>query len=240
MTFAGGIIHVIDSPLIPPQDIVPTTSQYRLTGLQGALFTAKQVDAVTAAKGVTLFAPSNEAFQKLGTAVSELTVEQLSSVLAYHLISNQTIYSTSLLNGSTLTTSSGKKLTILEFGNKMFVNTAQVTEKDILLKNGVLHTIDGVLNPDDDGDTPDPEVATQKAVWAKATSVESVPFTSAIPCSTACIQTGGPGATGSAGGTGSTLKTTSSKAAASPMETGFSNKVMGVAAAVVGGAVMIM
>lgn len=112
----------------------------------------------------------------------------------------------------------------------MFINSAQVTEKDILIANGVIHTIDAVLNPDDAGEVPNPDVATQKPVFASATPVTNVPFTSAIPCSTACT-TAGSKATG-------TAKSSSSKAAA-PRETGFAG-ALGLAAAVVGGAAMMI
>lgn len=242
LTFGGGIVHSIDSPLIPPQDIIPTTSQYHLTAFQGALFATKQTEPLTAARGITIFAPSTDAFRAIGSTISQLTVEQLTSVLSYHIISNQTLYSTDLKNGTSLITASGQRLTVLESGNKLFINTAQITEKDILLKNGVLHTIDTVLNPDAKPVVPDPAVPTQTAVWSGASSVESVPFTSAIPCSTACEPTGTAvgGAGGNQSGGSGSVRTSSSKAVAAARETVVAARVMGVAVAAVGGAAMLL
>lgn len=242
LTFGGGVVHSIDSPLIPPQDIIPTTSQYNLLALQGALFTANLTSSLTSAKGVTIFAPINDAFKSLGPAISQLTVEELSSVLSYHVVLDGTTYASDLKNGSSLTTSSGAKLNVLEFGNKLFINTAQVTEKDILIKNGVIHAIDTVLNSNQKAAKPNPELATQTAIWASASSVEAVPFTSAIPCSTACEPTGTAArGTGGAGGSGSGVRTTSSTAGAfAARETGMVG-VMGVAAvAVLGGAMVLV
>ena len=232
LTFGGGIVQIIDSPLTPPQDIVPTTSQYSLTSFQGALFAAKRTEALTAAKGITIFVPNNDAFKALGSAITQITLEELSSVISYHVLANETIYSSELRNASTLTTAYGGQLTVLEYGNKLFINTAQITEKDILIKNGVIHAIDTVLNPSQKGPSPNPEVATQSAVWASAVSADSVPFTSAIPCSTACQPTGTAASGG--GGKWNAVRTTSSQGFA-PMETGFGGRAMGVAFAVVGG-----
>lgn len=99
-----------------------------------------------------------------------------------------------------------------------------------------------MLNPEVGNKVPDPEVATQSGVWASASSVEVVPFTSAIPCSTACEPTGtaaggGNGVGGTAGGSGGSMRTSSSKAGAyAARETGF----VGVAAVAVFGGAMVL
>lgn len=224
-------MHIIDSPIIKPQDITPTTSQYNLTSFQGALFASKKIDETTKAKGLTIFVPKNEAFQALGSAISTMTVEQLAKVLSYHVVTTGTVYSPSLKDNLTLTTSTGQNLQVRVFGNLMYINSAQVTEKDILIANGVMHTIDAVLNPEDVGEVPNPNEATQKPVFASATPVTNVPFTSAIPCSTACTTAGSKP-------TGTGAKSATSKGVA-PRETGFAG-ALGLAAAVVGGAVMMI
>lgn len=108
---------------------------------------------------VTVFAPNNEAFQNIGSALPNLTMQQLASILEYHgmptmssadarlltsfAVVNGTIgYSSTLTNGTSLNALNGGKLTItLENGN-VFVNSAKVITPNVLVANGVVHVID--------------------------------------------------------------------------------------------------
>lgn len=175
-----------------------------------------------------------------------MTVEQLSSVLDYHIISSGITFSSSLKNGTKLTTNQGGNITVRQSGNNVYINSAQLLTTDILLSNGVLHVIGNVLNPDSSDAQPDPKLETQVPVFAAATSVESLPFTSAIPCTTSCPVTETGSATGTVTGgatkptsAGSGVHSSSSKAlgAALARETGFGTAGLMVA---LGGAVMMI
>lgn len=182
--FTGGVVQVIDSLLIPPTDYIQTTTAFNLTSFQGATFASKENGTFTA-PNVTMFAPSNEAFEALGPAITKMSVEELAKVMDYHLVPNL-VFSTALGNGTTLATKQGGKLTIRHSGNNVYVNGAQLLTTDVLLSNGVLHVIDNVLNPDIPGAQPNPQLDTQLPEFASATPVTNLPFTSAIPCTTNC------------------------------------------------------
>lgn len=177
----------------------------------------------------------------------EMTVKQLSRVLDFHVIHGRVLYSADIKNGTNITTSnSNNTIAVQQIGNGVYLNSAQLIQKDILIANGVMHVLDNVLNPDNDGPQPNPQIPTQLPVFPNATSVTFVPFTAALPCSTDCPTTDRGGATNEGltptGGATSTskFKTSSSTgiaAAAIARETGFG--AVGVLAAVGGAMLMI-
>lgn len=96
-------------------------------------------------RDVTIFAPSNEAFRAIGSATSQLTVQQLSSILTYHIINGTVGYSTLLTSGlanESFPTLNGGQVNVLVEDGKVFINSAQVTITDIVVSNGVMHVID--------------------------------------------------------------------------------------------------
>lgn len=84
--FAGGVIHVIDTVLTIPPSPAMSAIDSNLLSLAGALKTASLTDPVDSLKDVTIFAPSDEAFEKIGNTAAALPVSQLSQILEYHVI----------------------------------------------------------------------------------------------------------------------------------------------------------
>jgi transforming growth factor-beta-induced protein len=245
--FTGGVIQIIDDLLIPPTNIIDTTTAFNLNSFQGALYASKDNGTFNAAN-VTVFAPSNAAFEALGPAIINMTAEELATVMEYHLVPGGVFYSTSLTNGTQLTTKQGGKLTVRQSGNNFYINSAQLLTTDVLIANGVLHVIDNVLNPQGPGAIPNPALATQVPAFASASSVKDLPFTSAIPCSSNCpapattaskSSSSTAKATGTASSTAGSFQTSSSKGAAAwpARETGFGAAGLMVA---LGGAVMMI
>lgn len=142
IAFAGGVIHVIDSVLTVPQSPSSTAAGAELTSLTGALTTANLVSTVDELRDVTIFAPSNAAFQAIGSALANVSTEDLSSILTYHVVQGTVGYS-SLLTNTTLPTVNGGSITITVVNGSVFVNSAKVTLPDVLVSNGVVHVIDG-------------------------------------------------------------------------------------------------
>ena len=99
VTFDGGVVHVIDSVLTIPASIAETAAAANLTQLTGALTKANLVTAVTEAEDVTVFAPTNEAFEKIASVAAGLSVEELTDVLTYHVVAGTVGYSTELESG---------------------------------------------------------------------------------------------------------------------------------------------
>lgn len=112
----------------------------------------------------TIFAPSNTAFEAIGSAANGLSVEDLSSVLSYHVVhgSEMALFSTNLammnmtmagkMSGMnmrreatmemTLETLAGGNLTVRVEDGSVFVNSAKVVIADVITQNGVVHIID--------------------------------------------------------------------------------------------------
>ena len=160
---SNGVIHVIDSVLIPETfqlapiaaplpsivDIAVGSPDFSI--LVAALQKAELVEALQGEGPFTVFAPTNAAFEALlgalGITAEELLNQpQLADVLLYHVVSGR-VLSTDLVNGMTAETLGGQTITVdLTAGVK--INTSSVTTADIEASNGVIHVIDSVLVPE--------------------------------------------------------------------------------------------
>jgi uncharacterized surface protein with fasciclin (FAS1) repeats len=143
VNFTGGVIHVIDRFLVLPEIPSDTLTTAGLSSLRGALNRTNLIETVDTTPDVTIFAPSNEAFRNIGSALANISDEDLANVLSYHVVKGTVGYSSGLENGTTLTTLSGDNLTItIGEEGRVFVNNARVTIADVLVANGVVHVID--------------------------------------------------------------------------------------------------
>jgi len=143
--FTGGVLHIIDTVLTLPLDPGFSAIDSNLTALAGALTDTNLLSTVDSLRDITIFAPSNAAFQNIGSATGSLSTAQLSSILEYHVINNTVGYSTLLTEGlanQSLPTISGASVNVLVEDGKVFVNSAQVIITDIIVSNGVMHVID--------------------------------------------------------------------------------------------------
>ncbi len=124
--------------------------------LVAALGAAGLVDTLSGDGPLTVFAPTNAAFDALpagtvDTLMMPENVDQLRSVLLYHVVPGS-ITSDQLL-GQTMdvATVNGETVRVDGTGGKMNasvrVNDANVISADILATNGVIHVIDKVLLP---------------------------------------------------------------------------------------------
>jgi uncharacterized surface protein with fasciclin (FAS1) repeats len=145
VTFSGGVVHIIDTVLTVPLSPAMSAIDSDLTALAGALTQTNLVSTVDSLKDVTIFAPSNKAFQDIGSAASSLSETQLASILEYHVISGTVGYSSLLTSGlanESLPTVMGESVNVLVEDGKVFANSAQVIITDIIVANGVMHVID--------------------------------------------------------------------------------------------------
>lgn len=133
------------------------------TTLVAAVKAAGLVETLEGTGPFTVFAPTNEAFNKLpaGTVDNLLKSEnkdKLTAVLTYHVIAGK-IDSKTLMSGIkknsgtyTAATVQGGKLMFSMKGNDLMVmdesgNSAKVIIKDVYQSNGIIHVIDTVLLP---------------------------------------------------------------------------------------------
>ncbi|KAH4202714.1 hypothetical protein HBH61_056670 [Parastagonospora nodorum] len=196
VAFTGGVIHIIDTVLTIPETASNTAIAAGLSSLAGALTAANLVETVDTTKDVTIFAPSNAAFQAIGSGLGNLTTEQVTSVLTYHVVAGAVGYSSGLTNGTSLKTVNGANLTITVVDGKVFVNGARVITPDVLVANGVVHVIDNVLNPAN-ASIADPSASAGSPAFSGASSVSDAPFTSGVPTASKTLG-GGATPTGSA------------------------------------------
>ena len=153
---SNGVIHVIDSVLLPPaklSDIVDTAvADGRFTTLAAALGAANLVDTLKGEGPFTVFAPTDDAFAKLpeGTVESLLlpeNLEQLQSILLYHVVSGK-VMASDVVTLTSADTVGGQAITIKVEDGKVFLNdTIEVIITDVEASNGVIHVIDAVLLP---------------------------------------------------------------------------------------------
>lgn len=114
-----------------------------------AVTKADLAGALSADGPFTVFAPTNDAFNALFAdlgvdGVGDLTAEQLTPILTYHVVSGK-VMSTDLSNTS-VETLNGKKIKI-DLSDNVKINDSKVIAADIDGKNGVIHVIDKVLIP---------------------------------------------------------------------------------------------
>jgi transforming growth factor-beta-induced protein len=157
---SNGVIHAIDSVLLPPSTDAMTgktiveiaAGDERFTTLVAAVKAAGLVDTLNGKGPFTVFAPTNDAFAKLpaGTLDSLLKPEnkqKLTDILLYHVVSGD-VMAADVVNLTSATTVLGKDIKITVKGGKVYLNdNVQVIITDIKASNGVIHVIDMVLLP---------------------------------------------------------------------------------------------
>ncbi|NRA68516.1 MAG: fasciclin domain-containing protein [Pseudobacteriovorax sp.] len=103
----------------------------------------------------TVFAPTNEAFQKLGAdtlAAVKADKELLTSILTYHVLVGKSL-ATDVLASESFDTVNGKSLAVSLRDGLPFINDSKILETDIVAQDSVVHVIDSVLLPPADSNT---------------------------------------------------------------------------------------
>ncbi|KAJ3181060.1 hypothetical protein HDU85_003765 [Gaertneriomyces sp. JEL0708] len=158
----NGVVHVIDSILLPPG-----TASAVLAAEAPALL--KLLESVQVnpdvLKGVTIFAPSDESLTALQNSGANLTTGVVTSVLNLHIVP-KAIYSTDIIPNTGAPLANNTKLeTALDDDELTSISVSTtpegavllrgagntedvtVTKTDLLFNGGVIHLIDNVLLP---------------------------------------------------------------------------------------------
>ncbi len=154
---SNGIIHVIDTVLIPEGLALPAGNVVDAAVAAGsfktlatALTAAGLVDTLKNGEGpFTVFAPNDAAFAKLPAGTLEGLLadkEKLKAVLLYHVVSGR-VNSTAVTKLDKAKTLGGPEVAIKVVDGKVKINDSTVTTADIQTGNGVIHVIDTVLMP---------------------------------------------------------------------------------------------
>ena len=160
----NGVIHVINDVLVPADlelpeapaktetgSALPTIAQVlsedgRFTSLLNALEATGLTDTFTSAGDYTLFAPTDEAFAKLGDV--ELTKDQLKAILLYHVVGDSLTRDQLATDDLVPTLSLGRPIIVNRAGPMILnLSGAKVETFNIPASNGIIHVIDRVMTP---------------------------------------------------------------------------------------------
>lgn len=166
---SNGVVHVINRTLLPPSKTIAqiatdlsTATSPQFTQLVAALArtSGEATDLLAAASdangNLTVFAPTDAAFQALYTAlqvngINDIPLETLTDVLKHHIVGSR-VFSTDLTNGSVATlngnvTISATNGTVTDGKGNVANLSSTAALLNVLGTNGVVHTINKVLLP---------------------------------------------------------------------------------------------
>jgi transforming growth factor-beta-induced protein len=146
---SNGVIHVIDKVLLPPTVVGLAINNPAFSILVEAVIKADLAGTLSGTGPFTVFAPTNAAFEALFTqlgvaGIADLTREQLTPILLYHVVSGN-VLSTQLTTGDVNTMNGALSVNV---GSSVTLNgSTKVVVADVQGTNGVVHAIDKVLLP---------------------------------------------------------------------------------------------
>lgn len=150
---SNGVIHVIDSVILPSSDNIPAvaTSAGKFNTLLAAVKAAGLVETLSGPGPFTVFAPTDEAFAKIPAAtLADLLKPEnkakLAGILTYHVVPGR-VYSEAAVAAKAAKTVQGSSVTIKVNGKDAFVDDAKIIATDVDASNGVIHIIDSVIMP---------------------------------------------------------------------------------------------
>ncbi len=156
----NGVVHVVDSVIVPPSMlpivgtiVAPAYFNKDFTTLIAAVLAADPsvlellLSNGPDGNGLTLFAPTNDAFAAAGIT----DVNGADAILAYHLVNGtvmQAMLPDSGIAAAEVPTLNGENIYVTNAGGAVSINgTTTVTATDIAGSNGVVHVIDRTLIP---------------------------------------------------------------------------------------------
>jgi transforming growth factor-beta-induced protein len=149
----NGVIHVIDSVILPTDKTIPETASAAgsFGTLLAAVGAAGLADTLGSEGPFTVFAPTDEAFGALPVGTIETLLkpenkQQLVDVLTYHVVAGR-VYSPDALAAKNAETLQGTTIAIAPTESGASVNNAKLLITDLDASNGVIHVIDRVLLP---------------------------------------------------------------------------------------------
>ncbi|MGM0552090.1 MAG: fasciclin domain-containing protein, partial [Bacteroidota bacterium] len=155
----NGVVHVIDKVILPPQNIVDIASgDENFESLVAALTKAELVETLQGEGPFTVFAPTDAAFEQLLadlglSGLDELTKEDLTPILLYHVLSGK-VMSSDLTDGYVSSLSPGAEAgtnaaILIDAALAQLNGDITISTTDIEASNGVIHVIDKVMLPND-------------------------------------------------------------------------------------------
>ncbi len=151
ITTSNGVIHVIDSVILPTSDSIVdlASSAGTFNTLLAAAKAAGLAEVLATGGPFTVFAPTDEAFAALpeGTVAALLqNPEQLAAILKYHVV-NGRAYAADAVKAGRVATLQGGEIVFSIRNGRLAVDGATIIASDLDASNGVVHVIDKVILP---------------------------------------------------------------------------------------------
>lgn len=154
ITTSNGVIHVIDSVIMPPKDkdIVDTAvGAGNFSTLVAAVKAAGLVETLKGEGPFTVFAPTDEAFAKIDKATLNSLLkpenkDKLTAILTYHVVPGK-VMAADVVKIDSAKTVNGQSAAVEVKGDAVMIDGAKVIATDIECSNGVIHVIDSVIMP---------------------------------------------------------------------------------------------
>ncbi len=156
---SNGVVHVIEKVLIPPTQTIQqiAAGNPNLSLLVAAVSKAGLLNAIGADGKLTVFAPTNAAFNAAGfnsaADINAASTSLITTVVSYHVLGTN-VFASDLISGATATTLQGGTLTIGLNPPSVKITTSanpasniNLDGVNIVATNGVVHLINRVLLP---------------------------------------------------------------------------------------------
>ncbi len=156
----NGVVHIVDEVILPEGFELPKDNIVEIASATESLSTLVTalslfpdlVDALSADGTYTVFAPTNEAFEGLLSAIGQSSLDDIPesvvrTILEYHVIASAAILSTDLSDGQTATAFSEEEISIAVNDDGVFISNAKVLTADVEASNGIVHIVKNVMVP---------------------------------------------------------------------------------------------
>lgn len=155
---SNGILHVVDGVIGLPTIVTHVSANSNFSKLVSLLANNPSSGFIATLSGTanapfTVFAPKNGAFTNAGiTDPNLIPASVLETTLKYHIVVGQNRLNSSLINTNVIPTFASQNIIIVESNGVKKIKDANnilspIVITDIQCKNGVIHTINGVLKP---------------------------------------------------------------------------------------------
>jgi uncharacterized surface protein with fasciclin (FAS1) repeats len=146
--FALAITVAVSTPSAQAADVVDTAvATPALSTLVELVTAAGLVQTLKDAEGITVFAPTNEAFEKLPRSITraiEADPSILTKILTYH-VAPEELMASDVVGMKRIETLQGRDIRVRVMGDTVRLNSSKVIATDIETDNATVHLIDRVL-----------------------------------------------------------------------------------------------
>ncbi|KAH8145531.1 uncharacterized protein LAJ45_10501 [Morchella importuna] len=152
-----GLIQVVDTLFEIPVPIIETLDCTDGSEFLSALKDTDLADTYNEMGNVTFFMPQDGSFEANST-MDCASVQR-------HVVENQALYTPDLKDGDVIESASGENLYVNILDDEFYMNCVRVIKSDNIVSNGVIHTLEKVIEP----------MSAPPSCWAKNTTVVPPP-----------------------------------------------------------------